>query len=59
MLSSRSELADDACPISDKLLGELYRANDLFVPGFVSTLAPVNGWQDPRLDGGRGRMRVL
>ena len=19
----------------------------------------VNGWQDPRLDGGRGRMRVL
>jgi hypothetical protein len=40
MLSSRSELADDACPISDKLLGELYRANDLFVPGFASTLAP-------------------
>jgi len=21
--------------------------------------AAVNGWQDPRLDGGRGRMRVL
>jgi hypothetical protein len=40
MLSSRCELADDLCPISDDLLGELYRANDLFVPGFVSTLAP-------------------
>ena len=40
MLSSRSELADDVCPISDDLLGELYRANDLLVPGFVSTLPP-------------------
>ena len=40
MPSSRSDLADDVCPISDDLLGELYRANDLFVPGFVSTLAP-------------------
>jgi hypothetical protein len=40
MLPSRCELADDVCPISDDLLGELYRANDLFVPGFVSTLAP-------------------
>jgi hypothetical protein len=40
MLSSRSELADDVCPISDDLLGELHRANDLFVPSFVSTLAP-------------------
>ena len=40
MLSSTCELADDVCPISDDLLGELYRANDLFVPGFVSTLAP-------------------
>ena len=40
MLSSRSELADDVCPVSDHLLGELYRANGLFVPGFVSTLAP-------------------
>jgi hypothetical protein len=40
MLSSRSELADDVCPISDDLLGELYRASDLFIPGFVSTLAP-------------------
>jgi hypothetical protein len=40
MPSSRCELADDLCPISDDLLGELYRANDLFVPGFVSTLAP-------------------
>ena len=40
MLSSRCELADDACPVSDELLGELHRANDLFVPGFVSTLAP-------------------
>jgi hypothetical protein len=40
MPSSRSELADDVCPVRDELLGELYRANDLFVPGFVSTLAP-------------------
>jgi hypothetical protein len=40
MLSSRCELADDACPVSDELLGELHRANDLYVPGFVSTLAP-------------------
>jgi hypothetical protein len=40
MLSSRCELADDVCPIPDDLLGELHRANDLFVPGFVSTLAP-------------------
>ena len=40
MPSSRCELADDVCPVRDELLGELYRANDLFVPGFVSTLAP-------------------
>jgi hypothetical protein len=38
MLSSTCELADDICPISDDLLGELYRANDLFVPSFVSAL---------------------
>jgi hypothetical protein len=40
MLSSRCELADDVCPITDDLLGELHRANDLFVPSFASTLAP-------------------
>jgi hypothetical protein len=40
MLSSRCEFADELCPISDDLLGELYRANDLLVPGFVSTLPP-------------------
>jgi hypothetical protein len=41
MLSAaRSEFADDVCPVRDEFLGELYRANDLFVPGFVSTLAP-------------------
>ena len=40
MPSSRCELADDVCPVSDHLLGELYRANGLFVPGFVSTLPP-------------------
>ncbi len=40
MPSSRCELADDVCPVHDELLGELHRANDLFVPGFVSTLAP-------------------
>jgi hypothetical protein len=32
--------ADDICPVRDELLGELYRANDLFMPDFVSTLAP-------------------
>src|SRR5215475_10040446 len=40
MLSARSGLADDVCPVRDELLGELYRANDLLVPGFVYTLAP-------------------
>src|SRR6516162_5750784 len=40
MLSARSELADDVCPVREELLGELHRANDLFVPGFVYTLAP-------------------
>jgi hypothetical protein len=40
MLLSGCELADDVCPIPDELLGELHRANDLFIPGFVSTLAP-------------------
>src|SRR6266403_699668 len=40
MLSARSELADDACPVCDELLGELHRANDLFIPSFVYTLAP-------------------
>ena len=39
MLSARSELADDVCPVREELLGELHRANDLFVPGFVYTLA--------------------
>jgi hypothetical protein len=40
MLSARSELADDVCPISDELLGELCRANDLYIPNFVHSLAP-------------------
>jgi hypothetical protein len=40
MLTARSELADDVCPVRDELLGELHRANDLTVPGFVYTLAP-------------------
>jgi hypothetical protein len=40
MLSSRSEIDDDACPVSDELLGELYRTNEPIVPGFVSVLAP-------------------
>jgi hypothetical protein len=40
MLSSRSDLADDVCPVSDELLGELCRANDLHVPDFVRSLAP-------------------
>jgi hypothetical protein len=31
---------DDVCPVRDELLGELYHANDRFMPGFVSTLAP-------------------
>jgi hypothetical protein len=40
MSSTRWEPADDVCPVRDELLGELYRANDLFMPGFVSTLTP-------------------
>ena len=40
MLSARLEFADDVCPVRDELLGELCRANDLFVPGFVYSLAP-------------------
>ncbi len=40
MLSARLEFADDVCPVRDELLGELCRANDLFIPGFVSGLAP-------------------
>src|SRR5580693_8222768 len=40
MPSSRCELSDDLCPVRDELLGELYRANDLLVPGFVYSLAP-------------------
>ena len=35
-----SSSADDICPVRDELLGELCRANDLFMPDFVSTLAP-------------------
>jgi hypothetical protein len=40
MLSARLEVADDVCPVRDELLGELCRANDLFVPSFVYGLAP-------------------
>jgi hypothetical protein len=40
MLSAQPEFADDVCPVRDELLGELCRANDLFVPGFVYGLAP-------------------
>ena len=40
MLSARLEFADDVCPVRDELLGELCRANDVFVPGFVYSLAP-------------------
>jgi hypothetical protein len=40
MLSSRSEIDDDVCPVHDELLGELCRTNDPIVPNFVSTLAP-------------------
>jgi hypothetical protein len=39
MLSARSELADDVCPVRDELLGELCRANDHCVPDFVYSLA--------------------
>ena len=31
MLSARSELADDVCPVRDELLGELHRATDLLL----------------------------
>jgi hypothetical protein len=40
MLSARFEPADDVCPIRDELLGELCRANDVYVPDFVYGLAP-------------------
>jgi hypothetical protein len=40
MLSSRSDIEDDVCPVHDELLGELCRTNDPIVPDFVSTLAP-------------------
>jgi hypothetical protein len=40
MISARSEFADDVCPVRDELLGELHRANDLFILGFVYGLAP-------------------
>jgi hypothetical protein len=40
MPSARPEFADDVCPVRDELLGELCRANDLFVPGFVYGLPP-------------------
>jgi hypothetical protein len=35
-----SSSAEDICPVRDELLGELCRADDRFMPGFVSTLAP-------------------
>jgi hypothetical protein len=38
MQSSRCGLADDVCPVRDELLGELYRANDQFVPDFIYSL---------------------
>jgi hypothetical protein len=40
MPSLTCELADDVCPVSDELLGELCRANDLCAPSFVSALTP-------------------
>jgi hypothetical protein len=40
MPSARLEFADDVCPVRDELLGELCRANDLFVPNFVYGLDP-------------------
>ena len=40
MLSLKWESDDDVCPVRDELLGELCRANDLFIPGFVYSLAP-------------------
>jgi len=40
MLSARSELADDVCPVRRRIAGRIARANDLFIPSFVYTLAP-------------------
>jgi hypothetical protein len=40
MFSLKWEANDDICPVRDELLGELCRANDLFIPGFVYSLAP-------------------
>jgi hypothetical protein len=40
MLSPRWESDDDVCPVRDEWLGELCRANDQFIPGFVYSLTP-------------------
>src|SRR5208282_1629385 len=40
MLSLKWDSDDEVCPVRDELLGELCRANDLFVPGFVYSLPP-------------------
>src|SRR5271169_4470799 len=40
MLSLKWDSDDEVCPVRDELLGELCRANDLFVPGFVYGLPP-------------------
>jgi hypothetical protein len=40
MLSPQRESDDDVCPVRDELLGELCRANDQFMPGFVYSRTP-------------------
>ena len=40
MLTSSHTSEDDACPVGDELLGELYRASDLGLPALVASVSP-------------------
>lgn len=40
MWSSRVAFENDVCPVEDKLLGELYRANENGLPVLVATVSP-------------------
>jgi hypothetical protein len=40
MLSDKHAAADEVCPISDDLLGELYRANRVGLPALGAAVPP-------------------
>ena len=40
MLGERRTLVDEACPVCDEMLGELYSASKLGLPILVATVAP-------------------